>query len=300
MLSSLNNLRYRCILLTIAGLLVAYLLVNFSLAWIYTYRLTHPGCRQPIPISGLDPPQEVWLHGESNFQLRAWYYLPKNGAAIIAASGTEGALGQNLPPVYSLIEQGFGVLQLDSRACGRSTHPVTLGGLETQDILAGVDFLSRRPEVDRIGALGFSMGGAAVIRAAASDRRILAVVDEGGFYNLGDDIVEPSATMSIFSRFFLYNIAWSFWLQTGVDPWKISPVDDIANIAPRPVLLIYGEQESQSGRAELQGTTAREPKELWIVPGVGHGQVYRVVGEEYDARLLEFFSHYLLGSNETP
>jgi dipeptidyl aminopeptidase/acylaminoacyl peptidase len=274
------------------------LLGNFTLAWVYSYSLTHPGCSQPVPLAGIASPQETWLPTGDSIELRAWYYPAKNGAAIIAAGGAQGALGQALPPVDFLIEQGFGVLQIDSRACGRPPRPVTLGGRETDDILMGVEFLSHRPEVSQIGVIGFSMGGVAAVRTAARDARILAVVDDGGYFNLGNDIVEPTASMSIFRRYFLYNIAWSFRIQTGIDPWEISPVDDVAIIAPRPLLLVYGEYEAQSGRAELQYGAAREPKELWIVPGVGHGQVYRVAGEEYRSRILEFFSRYLISSSD--
>ncbi|HNB54830.1 MAG TPA: alpha/beta hydrolase, partial [Anaerolineales bacterium] len=112
----------------------------------------------------------------------------------------------------------------------------------------------------------------------------------GGFFNLGKDFVEPDGHEPLTRKVFLYTIAGVFWLRTGVNPWQVSPVDDIAGISPRPVLLIYGEQEAASGRAEMQFDAAGEPKELWIVPGGAHGQNYLVAPEEYARRVVEFFN----------
>jgi dienelactone hydrolase len=96
------------------------------------------------------------------------------------------------------------VLQIDSRACARPSAPVTLGAKETHDAEAGLEFLLGRPEVEEIGVFGFSMGAAAAVRTAAQRTEIAAVVAEGGYYNLGDDLVEPTSQMSILRRAFVY------------------------------------------------------------------------------------------------
>ncbi|MFQ5616565.1 MAG: alpha/beta hydrolase, partial [Anaerolineales bacterium] len=193
-----------------------------------------------------------------------------------------------------LLQAGYGVLQIGSRACAKTPPvPVTLGASEVNEAAAGLIFLQSRPEVapDRIGIFGFSMGGVGAIRTAARHPEIAAVLAEGGYYNLGNDIVEPDdASVSVPRRIFLYTIAGVFWLRTGISPWTISPVDDIARISPRPVLLIYGEHEAGFGRAQAQFESAGEPKELWITPDGSHGQNYLVAPEEYERRVLEFFN----------
>ena len=158
---------------------------------------------------------------------------------------------------------------------------------------AGLAFLDERPEVEKIGALGFSMGGAGLIRAAARYPQIEALAAEGGFYNLGDDFIEPEARKSPFESIFLHSIALAFWMNSGVNPWEISPIDDIGRISPRPILLIYGEWEAGSGRAEAQYQAAGEPKDLWIVPGGAHGRNHLAAPEEYQRRMLEFFNQIL-------
>jgi dipeptidyl aminopeptidase/acylaminoacyl peptidase len=276
---------------------LAYLSINCGLAWVYAYALTHPGCiRNPPPSAELPPPQEVQLHTSDGVQLRAWYYPSQNGAALVAFDGPRGALGNRLPPLAFLVEAGYGALQIDSRACARPQEtPVTLGGDEIYDAKAGVDFLLSQPEVDVVGAYGFSMGGVTVIRAAARYPEIAAVVAEGGYFNLGLDFVEPGRSKPLPEKLLLYTIAGAFWLTSRCNPWELSPVEDLPRISPRPVLLIYGEREIAAGRGRLQFEAARQPKELWVVPDGGHGANHAVATQEYERRVLAFFDRYLLG-----
>jgi len=280
----------RLCIFTLAVILFAYLVVNFGLAWIYINALTKPACiRSPSLITETLAPQEHWLNTSDGRSLRLWYYPPQNGAVIVALGGMGGSLGNNLPSVKFLIDEGYGVLQIDSRACAAPPAPVTLGYAEEQDAAAGLEFLNGQPEVNRIGAMGFSMGGVTAIRTAKRHPEIMALVAEGGYYNLGDHIVKPENQSSLPRKVFLYSIAVLYWLQTGVNPWAVSPIDDLPGISPRPVLLIYGEHELSAGRGDMQYTAAGEPKELWIVPGGYHGTNHLISPHEYEARVLDFF-----------
>lgn len=277
----------------LAAILV-YIIINTGLAWIYVYVLEHPACQEdPQRLFNLPAPEEHWLRTRDGLSLRAWYYPGRNGAAVVALGGLGGALGDNLPQVDFLAEEGFGVLQIDSRACARPRAAVTLGAKELYDAEAGLAFLLSRPEVVETGVYGFSMGGVAAIRLAARHAEIAAVVAEGGYFNLGDDFVEPDSRLNILHRAFLYTIAASYRLQTGMNPWEISPIDDLPEISPRPVFLIYGEGEAASGRAQAQFAAAREPKTLWIVPGGAHGTNYAASPGEFRHRVTEFFSSAL-------
>lgn len=285
----------RVLRLTLFVLLIGLVGVDVGLAWIFVGGLIRPLCAPPAFLPDFPSPEIVQLNPEDGLLLPAWYYPSQNGAAILAMGGNTGALGANLPEVAPLLEAGYGVLQLSARVCATPARPVTLGALEVRDAAAGLAFLQARAEVDpaRIGVFGFSMGGAGAIRAAAREVDIAAVLAEGGYFNLGKDIVEPEAKESLVRKVFLYTIADVFWLRTGANPWQISPVDEIGAISPRPVFLIYGEFEADSGRAQAQFDAAGEPKALWIVPGGDHGQNYRVAPEEYTRRVVTFFEQTL-------
>lgn len=278
-----------------AALLLSLLALDLLLAWGYVWVFTHPGCAAPPPLPpDFPPPQEVMLTSRDHRQIRAWYFPPRNGAALLAFGGPTGALGNRQPPVLFLVQQGFGALQIDSRACAQPPAAVTLGGKELWEAEAGLDFLLAQPEVRAVGAIGYSMGGVTAIRLTARRPEVSAVVAEGGYFNLGQDIVEPQQSKPPYVQALLYSVAGIFWLQSGVNPWEISPIDDLPRISPRPVLLIYGEHEAASGRAQQQFQAALPPKELWIVPGGSHGRNYAQAPEAYQQRVLAFFQVALL------
>lgn len=292
----------RLIRFGVVALIGAILAVDVGLSWLYMYRLTHPGCvASPRLDESLPRPEEHQLVTSDGLTMRAWYYPSKNAAAVLALGGLQGALGGNLPPIGFLVEEGYGVLQLDSRACAAPPAVVTLGYAEVSGAAAGLDFLLNRPEVDpgRIGVMGFSMGGVTAIRAASHHPQIAAVVAEGGYFNLGKHIVGSGGSESIPIRVLQYSIAGAYWLQVGENPWRVSPIDDLPAISPRPVLLIYGEGELFNGRGDLQFTVAGEPKELWVVPGGDHGRNYLVAQEAYETRVLAFFNKNLI-DQQTP
>ncbi|MBL7161853.1 MAG: prolyl oligopeptidase family serine peptidase [Anaerolineales bacterium] len=280
----------------LVALVAALIAVNISLAWVYVSVLTQPGCSVPQYLDEMDPPEEHWLVTEDGHSLQAWYYPSVNGAAILALGGIGGSLGDVLPPVRPLIEAGYGVLQINSRACAQPPARVTLGADEVYDAAAGLEFLLSRPEVnpDGIGAFGFSMGGVTIIRTAAQHPEIKAVVAEGGFDQLGKHIVQSGADHSLPRQIFLYTVAGVFWIQTGVNPWAVSPIDDLPAISPRPVFLVYGEYEITRGGGRAQFDAAGEPKFLWVVPGGDHGSNYRAAPDEYERKVLEFFNQTIL------
>lgn len=291
-----NKRRYlRFFGFTIVTILSAYLLLNTTLAWGFIYSLTRPGCQlSPRFINGLPPPSEYWLHTRDGHKLRFWYYPPKNGAVIITLGGMGGSLGNNLPPVEFLVKDGFGVLQTDSRACADPPALVTLGQNEVLDAAVGLEFLVDQPDVERIGVMGFSMGGVTAIRTAARNPNISAVIVEGGYYNLGDQFVKPENPTSLPLKIFLYSIAVSYWLQTGINPWHLNPIGDLPAVKPRPIMFIYGDQELNSGQGDLQYAAAQEPKVLWVVPGGNHGTNHIASPHEYQGRVLKFFQSTLV------
>ncbi len=52
------------------------------------------------------------------------------------------------------------------------------------------------------------------------------------------------------------------------------PADAAARISPVPLLIVHGDQDEffPVDHAEQLFAAAREPKELWIIPGFGHAE----------------------------
>jgi fermentation-respiration switch protein FrsA (DUF1100 family) len=79
--------------------------------------------------------------------------------------------------------------------------------------------------------------------------------------------------------------------RTGVALDQVKPAKEIARL-PCPVFIISGDQDSKTWPEDTQRLfdAAREPKELWMVPGAGHVDLY---GPEYERRILGFLEKYM-------
>jgi dipeptidyl aminopeptidase/acylaminoacyl peptidase len=126
-------------------------------------------------------------------------------------------------------------LLTDLRGCVGPHVVFTAGYAEVNDVAAALDFVQAQPGVDsnRIGVLGYSVGGATAILSAAQLEDIRAVAAEGNFYNLGDDIANSGGNNPLLDRFYQNTILFFYRYYTGVNARLISPIDHIGEISPR-------------------------------------------------------------------
>jgi fermentation-respiration switch protein FrsA (DUF1100 family) len=76
----------------------------------------------------------------------------------------------------------------------------------------------------------------------------------------------------------------------GVDVDAARPIDAIARIHPRPLLMITGDRDDDTPVPVMKRLfdAAGAPKDLWVVPGAGHGSYYETAPAEYEARVVGF------------
>ena len=82
-------------------------------------------------------------------------------------------------------------------------------------------------------------------------------------------------------------------LSSNVKFMNFYPFEDIETISPRPMLFITGENAHSREFSEDAYRLAAEPKELYIVPGAGHVDLYDRVGLIPFSKLESFFKEYL-------
>jgi dienelactone hydrolase len=122
------------------------------------------------------------------------------------------------------------------------------------DVLACIDYLDKKFNINKIGLIGWSFGGAVVLSAAAADRRVKTVV--------------TVASQSYGTK-------------------------DVSQIAPRPILLIHGTgDKTLSFECSVDiADRASQPKKLMLFPGADHG-ISQNKGEMYQL-VREWFLKYL-------
>lgn len=245
--------------------------------------------------------EEVTFRSADGVTLRGWYRPPRNGALILLAHGWGASRTQMLPAAAMLAGQGFGALLFDFRGHGESEGSVvTSGDQERLDLAAALAFVRRRTDATgaRLGAQGFSMGGTAVAEVAAVDGGIEAAVLEATPPTLEEDIRSDYPAWRPFAPW----VGVLVHRLAGVRVSEVRPIARLCALAPRPLLLIYGDRDpafagSTDGRRMLGAACG--PADLWIVPGAGHGKFMEVDPDGYAQRISGFFTRALL-ANRAP
>ncbi|HBW17610.1 MAG TPA: alpha/beta hydrolase [Actinobacteria bacterium] len=171
-----------------------------------------------------------------------------------------------------------GVVAFDFRGHGRSGGTSTVGDREISDVEVAVAY-ARELGYARVATVGFSMGASIVLRHAALIGGVDAVVSISGpgrWYYRGTKAmrrvhwaVEHKAGRLVSRHLLKTRISGGRW-----DPVPLPPADAAARISPVPLLIVHGDQDLffPVDHAEQIFAAAREPKELWIVPGFGHAE----------------------------
>lgn len=308
----------------IRRLLIALLIISglltFSFAGISTYIATQLVYVAPQPLDG-DPSYYGLTFTNVAFparvdgvQLKGWVIpgvLPDGSLTdnriIIVVHGTRRNRSDSAAGVLSLsaalAHRGYAVLALDMRGMGESAPtPFSFGYFEQRDVLGAVDFIHAGqwpyPELGRprvIGGWGVSMGAATLLLAAAQEPAIRAVVSDCAYAD-GAPILEREVPLDGgIPAFFTPGVFTAARVIYGIDFYGIRPVDEIARIAPRPILLIHGSADDwvpPSNMAELYAAGASAPNahvQQWLVPGVKHAQSYHTLGDQYVDRVVAFY-----------
>ena len=207
-------------------------------------------------------------------------HLPRDSdLAIVLAHGfTLSWQHGHVWRVANRFSRDAGVVTFDFRGHGRSGGLSTMGDREIRDLEVAVAY-ARELGYQQIAVVGFSMGASIVVRYAGLIGGVDAAVSVSGpgrWYYRGTVpmrrvhwAVERRAGR-LFTR---------TWLKTRVSPvpWNpvpVPPAEAAARIAPIPFLVVHGDQDEYFPveHAHQLYDAAREPKELWVVPGFGHAE----------------------------
>jgi fermentation-respiration switch protein FrsA (DUF1100 family) len=275
-----------------------------SALMVYTYARPRRMWGTGEPPAGLA--EEVTFESpEDSMPLRGWFLPAANaskqhpGPTLVLCHGVWTGRRECLPLALRFQEAGYNVLCFDFRAHGESGGRfISLGHNETSDVLGAVSWLAKRPEVDRrrIGVLGFSMGAAAAIQAAARSEDIAAVAADSGYAELVDAVRHSFKRVGRLPHYPFGPLAL-YWARVllRVDARQMRPIDEVGRIAPRPLLLLHGEEDQivPVSHARRLFQAADEPKDLWIEPGQQHVGARDGLPDAYFARVEAFFRQAL-------
>lgn len=246
--------------------------------------------------------RDVDLKTPDGVVLRAWFMRPRqwNGNAVILLHG----VSDNRLGTYGygkwLVQNHYSVLMPDARAHGSSGGELATYGLkESDDIHHWVDWIETFEHPHCMFGLGESMGAAQLLQALPKEPRFCAVVSESPFATfrevayarfgrqfhtgpwLGKTFFRPTIEVGI-----LY-----VRLRYGLNMEEASPENAVEGMKI-PVLLIHGLDDRNIPPYHSDRIQSHNPSNVsvWKVPGAGHSGAHQAAPEEFQRRVLGWFS----------
>ncbi len=280
--------------LRILGLLLA---VWLAASWTAERQTFHPRHWSDGP----SPAARGWTYRDVSFAdadglvLRGWWIPGTRHQTVVMVHGWTSSRQEPMSKSGYLHAAGYNLLVFDLRGHGASDGGyTTMGWVEPDDVRAAVRF-ARAQDSGPVALLGYSMGGAIVVEAAAGAVDVSAVVEDSGFASLADVV------RSAFTRHtrlpadpFAHPMLALSAADLGVDLGRIRPVDAAARLAT-PLLAIVGTADTlvppAQGRSLFEA--ARGPKQLLVVPGAGHTGAYDRAPDLYRRTVLDFLAAHM-------
>jgi len=195
-------------------------------------------------------------------------------------------------------DHGFNVFLFDARRHGNSEGKFcTYGYYEKYDVVKVIDYLTSRTDVHlgKIGIFGTSMGAAVAIQASSIDKRIAAIVAENSFAALRTIFDDYQKRIVKLPFHYLRNIVIvRSELMANFKASTVSPIESIQNIL-NPILIIYGTNDRliKHQYSLMLFEKANEPKDIFPIEGASHNDIWRIAGDVYERKLLDFYQRNL-------
>jgi len=244
--------------------------------------------------------------------LHAWWIPAENARAALIVVHGGGDDNRNVPYgaglalARDLAARRYSLLMIDLRNFGESDgtpEGITFGDLEVNDVVGAIDVLAARAPMLPVGALGFSMGGATVLRAAARDRRLRAVVADSAYADAREVAVAFTHAATGLPTLVAAPFVWSAQHLHGTPLARGATVEALRGGSFPPVLLIHDRHDPIAPVAGCERLAAVSPgARVWITdleeagPFGTHIQAYRLAPAPYLEHVTGFLDGVFSGS----
>lgn len=231
-------------------------------------------------------PEDVFLLTESGNKIHGWYFSSKtkdSKGTVLFFHGNAENITSHFLMFRWLPEQGYNYFIFDYPGYGLSSGKPTPESTVESGV-AAAQWIRQKKDQRSLIIYGQSLGGIIAMKTAEELKEqvpLKAVIIDGSFSSY------KKITRRVLNRKW-----WTWWLQP-VSYLFISDAEapePLNQISPVPLLFIHGDQDSviepESSQEMFQAST--EPKELWIIPGGGHGNLYEIHQGQLRQRLLNY------------
>jgi len=214
--------------------------------------------------------EDVWFNTRDGKRLNAWLVPGKSNMPIVVIfHGNSANISSGVAILRYFNDIGFSVFIFDYRGFGRSQGYVSAEEDFYRDARSALDYLETRGWLPaEMIYYGHSMGAAASLQMGLESPPS-AVVLECPFTNMAD-IAWHTAPVTY---------ALLGWWALDV---QFDNIDKIQKLST-PVVIFQGDKDHivPVEMAQRLYEKAGEPKALYVIPGGGHTDLYKVGGKEY-------------------
>ena len=263
-------------------------------SWVLGSQLVRP-VNHPVPLPAGFSARVVSLPGPGYAIAGWWLNQGDNSPVVLLLHAIRADRSSMLPRAELLVRHGFSILLIDLQGHGETPGTaITLGLRESADVRAALGWLKRAAPSRRIGVVGSSLGGAAVLLGPqpsgfdavvleAVYPRVAGAVENRVRMRLGPlaPILTPLLLIQLYSR-----------LHTSSR--DLEPIRSISRLGT-PVLVVAGSRDQHTTLAESEELlrAAVQPKRLWVVNGARHQDFLSVDAAGYESEVIGFFREYL-------
>ena len=278
---------------------VGVLAIGLLVGWIGGRAITQPLPARPVKLTpaavGVMPGGFTSVRfssaggSEHAVTLVGWHVPGTKPETVVICHGRGDSREGMLGLIQVVHELGYTSFVFDFRAHGESGGDwSTVGAAEQQDLIGALDWIDTHAPAP-LAVFGYSMGGGVALSVAARDTRVRGVVTEGAIHDV------PALLRTWYGPA-MVPVVWTavpwVYLRTGTSLYAARPVRTVAQIAPRPVLIIHSRADRVvpfiSGEALY--AAAREPKEFWVLKDARHISAIFRRPQEFRRRLSDFFA----------
>jgi alpha-beta hydrolase superfamily lysophospholipase len=235
---------------------------------------------------------------EDGIRLRGWHLpSPAGRQLVIMVHGLWDCVDDIAGPALDLNARGYDVLLFDFRGHGRSDQDrLSMGCRERRDIRAALAWaMSNGFNPDRIGWIGYSMGGSTLLMEGAHNSDIRAAVIDSAFASLPEVLDLQLSRHSGLPGWFNPGILAAAHVAFSAPSADLIPEVSARSWKGRPLLVVHGKADHivPVAHGERIARAAGEECQSILLSGVDHGQTYHADPTAYIDRIDRFFKRHL-------
>jgi len=239
--------------------------------------------------------QIVSIPGRDHSVAGWWVDEGSDSPTVLLIHGMRADRSSMVSRAQLLIGHGFSVLLIDLQAHGETLgDAITVGIRESADVVAARDWIHAQAPGRRIGVIGCSLGGAAVL-LAPQPSRFDAVVLEAVYPRIARAVenrirMRLGPVAPLLTPLLLAQLPLRLHLKIN----DLEPIRFIGKLGA-PVLIAAGSKDEHTTLAETRELydAASPLKALWIVEGARHQDLLEYDAAGYEAHVVQFLTSVL-------